>query len=134
MLKKNIEKTFELLDNSYCPYSKFRVASSVITKENKLYGGINVENSSYGLTMCAERTALYNTITNGIKKEDIDYIIIASDCTINLLPCGACLQVLSEFINKNTKIIIACCDKQINKNIIKKEYIFKDLLPNAFNL
>ena len=51
----NINKTLELLDKSYCPYSKFRVASSVITKDNKFFPGVNIENVSYGLTMCAER-------------------------------------------------------------------------------
>lgn len=129
-----IKKTFNLLKNSYCPYSKFCVACSVITKENKFYGGVNVENSSYGLTICAERSAISHAISNGIRKDDIDYIIIASDCTNKLIPCGACLQVLNEFISKDTKIIIACYDKKINKNIIKTEYIFKDLLPNAFDL
>lgn len=124
-MEQNIKKTFKLLENSYSPYSRFRVASSIITKDNKFFGGVNVENISFGLTICAERSAIFNTITNGIKKEDIDYVIIVSDCTDNLFPCGACLQVLSEFIKKDTRIIICSKDKI-------QQYIFKDLLPNIF--
>lgn len=123
--ENNINKTLELLDKSYCPYSKFRVASSVITKDNQFFPGVNVENASYGLTMCAERNAIFNAITNGIKKEDISYLIVVSDCTNNLIPCGACLQVLTEFINENTKILICS-----NNNI--KEYKLSDFLPYIF--
>ena len=124
-MEQNIKKTYKLLENSYSPYSKFRVASSIITKDNKFFGGVNVENISFGLTICAERSAIFNTITSGIKKEEIDYVIIVSDCTDNLFPCGACLQVLAEFIKKDTKIIICSKDKI-------QQYIFKDLLPNIF--
>jgi cytidine deaminase len=133
-ISNNIEKTFKLLDNSYSPYSNFRVASSIITKQNTFYGGVNIENASYSLTACAERSAICNAFSNGLQKEDIDYIIIVSDCTKKLLPCGACLQVFSEFINKDTIIIIACFDKSKNNKFIRNDYKFKDLLPNVFNL
>ena len=69
-----------------------------------------------------------------MKKEDIDYIIIVSDCTKKLLPCGACLQVFSEFINEETKIIIVCSDKSKDTKLIRNDYAFKDLLPNVFHL
>ena len=72
--ENNLKKTFELLKNSYSPYSNFKVASSVITKDNKFFGGVNIENASYGLTMCAERSAIFNAISNGIKKEEIDLL------------------------------------------------------------
>ena len=124
-LQDNIKKTVELLKNSYSPYSNFRVASSIITKNNDFFPGVNVENSSYGLTVCAERNAIFNAISNGIKKEDIDYIIVTSDCSDNLIPCGACLQVLSEFINDKTKIIIVSNNKV-------KEYFLTDFLPHIF--
>ena len=132
-IERNIEKTFELLENSHSPYSNFRVASSVITKENHFYGGVNIENISYGLTMCAERCAIYNAITNGIDIKEIDYIIIVTNCTDKLFPCGACLQVLSEFLNKNTKIIISSYDKK-NRKKNRNEFLFKELLQNVFHI
>lgn len=125
--ENNLKKTFELLKNSYSPYSNFKVASSVVTKDNKFFGGVNVENASYGLTMCAERSAIFNAISNGIKKEDIDYLILVSNNDNKLIPCGACLQVLSEFLDSNTDIII-----KENDNI--KIYKLKNFLPFSFKL
>lgn len=126
-IENNLKKTFELLKNSYSPYSNFKVASSVVTKDNKFFGGVNVENASYGLTMCAERSAIFNAISNGIKKEDIDYLILVSNNDNKLIPCGACLQVLSEFLDSNTDIII-----KENDNI--KIYKLKNFLPFSFKL
>tara|TARA_E500000178_G_scaffold348984_2_gene405056 strand:+ start:325 stop:723 length:399 start_codon:yes stop_codon:yes gene_type:complete len=125
--ENNLKKTFELLKNSYSPYSNFKVASSVVTKDNKFFGGVNVENASYGLTMCAERSAIFNAISNGIKKEDIDYLILVSTNDNKLIPCGACLQVLSEFLDSNTDIII-----KENDNI--RIYKLKNFLPYSFKL
>ena len=127
-IKININKTFDLLNNSYSPYSKFKVASAVVTKKNNFYGGVNVENISYGLTMCAERSAIFNMITNLEDDDKIDYVIIVSNCTNKLFPCGACLQVFSEFLNKDTKIIISCSDKKINY------FKLQDFLPNIFKI
>lgn len=125
--ENNLKKTFELLKNSYSPYSNFKVASSVITKDNKFFGGVNIENASYGLTMCAERSAIFNAISNGIKKEEIDYLILVSNSSNKLVPCGACLQVLSEFLDSNTDIII-----KENDNI--RIYKLKEFLPFSFKL
>ena len=130
-ISDNIKKTFTILDNSYSPYSKFRVGCSIITKNNDIYSGVNIENASFGLTMCAERSAIFNYLSNGMNKEDIDYIIIASDCTDKLTPCGACLQVFSEFLDKDTKIIISSSKNGNNLNI--KQYIFSDFMPNIFD-
>lgn len=125
--ENNLVKTMGLIKNSYSPYSNFKVASSVITKDNRFFGGVNVENASYGLTMCAERTAIFNAISNGIKKENIDYLILVSDSKQKLFPCGACLQVLSEFLDEDTDVII-----QNNNNI--SVYKLKNLLPFSFEL
>ena len=125
--ENNLKKTFELLKNSYSPYSNFKVASSVITKDNQFFGGVNVENSSYGLTMCAERNAIFNAISNGIKKENIDYLILVSESKKKIFPCGACLQVLSEFLGEDTDVII-----QENNNI--SIYKLKSLIPFSFKL
>lgn len=125
--ENNLIKTLGLLKNSYSPYSNFKVASSVITKDNQFFGGVNVENSSYGLTMCAERNAIFNAISNGIKKENIDYLILVSESKKKIFPCGACLQVLSEFLGEDTDVII-----QENNNI--SIYKLKSLIPFSFKL
>tara|TARA_B100001057_G_scaffold262054_1_gene262284 strand:- start:9 stop:425 length:417 start_codon:yes stop_codon:yes gene_type:complete len=132
MIDNYIEKAFDLLDFSYCPYSKFRVGCLIVTKDNRIYNGVNIENASYGLTMCAERCAVFNALSNGVLKEDIDYVIIVSNSTNKLIPCGGCLQVFSEFLNMNTRIIIQSFDKSKNSEMVKREYLFKDLLPNIF--
>ena len=133
-LNLNINKTFELLKNSYSPYSKFRVACSIITKNNCFFGGVNIENSSYGLTICAEKSAMSSYISNGQDLNNIDYIIIVSDCIEKITPCGSCLQFLGEFIKNNNKIITASYDKNINENFNISEYCIYDLLPKLFKL
>lgn len=125
-MKRNIIKTFGLLKYSYSPYSNFRVACSIILKDNTYIGGVNVENKSYGLTICAERNAMTSLISQKYDYKNIDYIIITSDTTDNIIPCGACLQFLSEFIKPETKIVT------IGNNNDIKEFKLKDLLPKAF--
>jgi cytidine deaminase len=131
-VKENIDNTFELLDRSYSPYSNICVACSIITNNKQCYGGINIENASYGLTMCAERCAIYNAISNGLDTTEIDYIIIVTDCIDNLYPCGACLQVFSEFLRGNTKIFISSFNKQNSNTFTTSQFIFNELLPKAF--
>ena len=114
-MDKNIIKTFNLLKNSYSPYSKFRVACSIIMKDNTFIKGVNVENKSYGLTICAERNAMTSLISQGYNYKDIDYVIVVSDTADKIIPCGACLQFLNEFINNNTTIITVGKNKKIIK-------------------
>lgn len=90
-------------EKSYSPYSKFRVGAALITKSGKIYSGCNVENSSYGLTICAERNAIFNAIANG--ERDFIAIAITSDDKNLITPCGACCQVLSEF-NPKMKLFL----------------------------
>lgn len=82
-------------ENSYSPYSKFRVGCCLLTSEGKYYMGTNVENISYGLTICAERCAVCNAVINGEKK--IKVAVVTSDMEYVVTPCGACRQVLIEF-------------------------------------
>lgn len=112
----------ELLKNSYSPYSKFKVAAIVITKEGKIFKGINIENASYGLTVCAERVAIFKAVSEGYK--DLEKIYIYADKN-PCYPCGACLQVMAEF-NKDIEIIIFDRDKMIKKRL-------KNLLTNPYN-
>lgn len=114
-------------NNAYVPYSKFRVGASLITKNGTLYYGCNVENSSYGLTNCAERTALFKAISEGVKKDDIVAFLIIGDTKDPINPCGACRQVMSELLNKDTIVYLTNLKKEV------KEVKVNDLLPFAFD-
>jgi cytidine deaminase len=81
--------------HSYAPYSNITVSAGVYCPSGTLYTGVNVENSSYGLTMCAERVAMYNALTAG--ERTFDMMVVYSPQIDNITPCGACLQVISEF-------------------------------------
>ena len=82
-------------ENSYSPYSKFKVGAALLTKSGKVYGGTNVENASYGVTNCAERTAIFKAVSEG--EREFDAIAIVADSDGPCTPCGACRQVLAEF-------------------------------------
>ena len=107
--------------NTYSPYSKFPVGAAVLSKDGNIFCGTNVENASYGLTICAERSAICNAISHGIK--DILAIAIYSK-KIGVGPCGACRQFILEF-GESIDVIF----KSGNKLVVKK---IKDLIPNGF--
>lgn len=103
ILIKMIEVAKKYQRNSYSPYSRYPVGASVIGASGKIYGGCNVENVSFGLSMCAERTAIFNAVSAGERK-------IKAVCIVarNAKPCGACRQVIIEFAEKDCDII--CVD------------------------
>lgn len=119
----------EALENSYSIYSEFKVGAALLSSDGKVYLGCNIENASYSATVCAERTAFFKAISEG--KRDFSAIAIvggkngdySSPCT----PCGACLQVMSEFCNDDFKIILQNGEKI-------SELTLKELLPNSFKL
>ncbi len=125
-LERLIEKTKEILSNSYAPYSRIHVAAAILTQNNEVFTGVNVENSSYGLTVCAERVAIFNAITNGARA--FKALAIVTDFHEPLLPCGACLQVLAEFVDDIP--IISC--STISNSCIKTT--LKELMPRPFRL
>lgn len=122
------EKLLNLLNNSYSPYSKFRVAAIVVMKDGKEFYGVNVENASYGASICAERSAIVSAISNGYKKENFDslYIMCGDSNTISTC-CFLCRQVISEFFSKEA--LIECFDKDGNY----KKFLVKDLCPYPFD-
>lgn len=126
-LEKGIKIALDAMKNSYAPYSNIKVGACVITKNNNFYSGCNVENSSYGLTMCAERSAIFNAVVNG-EREPIA-IVIASNME-DITPCGSCLQVMSEF-SPDGGLMIYICNL---KGEIKSCYSLCDLLPVRFIL
>lgn len=125
--KKLLEFAEKARDNAYVPYSNFRVGAAVLTKDNKVYTGCNIECASFGGTNCAERTALFKAISEGSK--DIEKIAIASsnsEKNENTFPCGICRQVIIEF-GKDIKIVTGYSKGDIY------ECSISDLLPNSFS-
>ena len=118
-----LEYARQISKNSYSPYSKFKVGAAVLCEDNKVFCGTNVENVSYGISMCAERTAIFTAVSNGCK--DIKAVAIYSEKG-NVTPCGACRQVILEF--SKTADVIYNTDK--NKFKIVK---ISNLLPKSFN-
>lgn len=97
------KKARDAANNSYSPYSKFRVGAAILCKDGSVFTGTNVENRSFGLTICAERSALTSAISAG--KTEFEAVVIATpDADYPVSPCGACRQVLSEFLDKDAEI------------------------------
>ncbi|MBD3218492.1 MAG: cytidine deaminase [candidate division Zixibacteria bacterium] len=123
--EKALEKAKAAMENSYSPYSKFRVGAAIISTDDRIFAATNVENRSYGLTVCAERAAIFSAVAKGVRK--IKYLALVSDSEKCITPCGACLQVISEFAN-DLKI------ESVNKNGQKETFTLKQLLPRSFKL
>ncbi|MBS4174855.1 cytidine deaminase [Bacillus sp. FJAT-49736] len=100
-----VEQAIEAMQKAYVPYSSFKVGAALLTDDNKLYHGCNIENASYGLTNCAERTAIFKAVSEGDKQ--FKAIAIVGDTEGPVSPCGACRQVIAEFCDANTKVILA---------------------------
>ena len=122
-----MEKAKEVSKNSYSPYSNFPVGACVLGESGRTYVGTNVENASYGGTVCAERNAIFNAITNGEKK--IKAVAIYSQKMKRCAPCGFCRQVMSEFRSKDgVDIIIEAEDGGIEVHTLD------ELIPMSFSL
>jgi len=91
---------------AYCPYSKFRVGAAVLTGDREIIGGCNVENASYGLSICAERVAIFRAVATG--HPEIRALVLYTPTAKPVTPCGACRQVLAEFGGDAT--VICICD------------------------
>ncbi len=109
---------------SYSPYSKFKVGAALLTKKGLIFKGCNVENASYGGTICAERTAVFKAVSEGYT--EFSKIAIAESNEGDCTPCGFCRQVLSEF-SKDGSILVIC---KINGDLV--EMPLKELLPYSF--
>jgi cytidine deaminase len=94
-LKALIAAAIEAREQAWAPYSEFQVGAALLTSDGEQFSGANVENSSYGMTVCAERIAIFKAVTAG--KRDFEMIVIATDTGEPTPPCGACLQVMHEF-------------------------------------
>ncbi len=124
----NIEEARKAQKKAYVPYSKFKVGAAILLKNGKYIHGANIENGSYGLTSCAERNALFSLISQGYDVNDIVEITIIGDSKKPISPCGACRQVMSELLPKNTPIYLT---NQLGES---KTTSIKELLPYGFDL
>lgn len=120
-----IKTAREVQKNAYSPYSKFKVGAVLLTKENKVFSGVNVENASFGLTVCAERIAVFKAVSEG--EREFAALVIVGSGEDYIYPCGACLQVIAEF-SPEIKIIAA------NEKDEYQEFALRELLPQFFCL
>jgi len=119
-----LELAIEARKNSYSPYSNFPIGAALLCKNGEIYTGTNVENVSYGLTNCAERTAIFKAVSEGVR--EFDTMVVVADTERPIPPCGACRQVILEF-GEDIQLVLA------NLKGDYQEYQIKDLLPGAFN-
>lgn len=119
-----VEKAIEARSKAYVPYSEFQVGAAIITGDDQVYLGCNIENASFGLTNCAERTAIFKAVSEGQK--EIKAIAVVGDTKGPISPCGACRQVIAEFATEDTKIYLA------NLNGVVKETTISEILPGYF--
>lgn len=123
--KKLIELAKEAQEKAYTPYSKFSVGAALMTEEGDIFTGCNIENISYGLTNCGERTAIFKMISEKGQKAKIKVLAVTTKADIACTPCGACRQVIQEFSTPNTVVIYKG----------EKEYVARSidqLLPGVF--
>ena len=116
----------ELLNNSYAPYSNFRVSAVVVMKDGTSFNGVNVENAAYGSSICAERSAILAAISNGYKKNDFDKLYVMCDSPKISSSCFICRQMINEFFDKEAEIVFYSNDGE------KETYLVKDLCPYPF--
>ena len=121
--KTLVHKAVEAKANALPPYSNFKVGAALLTTDGDVYPGCNIENSTYGLTMCAERTAIFKAISEGKRK--FKAIAIASDSPDYITPCGACRQIIYDLCGE---IDIICTNENQDYKIFKTS----ELLPLAF--
>ncbi|MDY5058521.1 MAG: cytidine deaminase [Bacilli bacterium] len=120
------ESLKRLLKNSYSPYSGFRVASICLMKDGKSFGGVNVENASYGATICAERVAITSAIASGYTKGDFSKLYVMCDSSRIASSCFICRQVINEFFDKDCEVILYSNDGE------KEIYTVRELCPYPF--
>jgi len=129
MLNKDLyKKAVEYYNLAYAPYSKFHVGAVIEFEDGSTIGGCNVENASYGLSICAERAAIFNAIASNKDLKKVKEMVVVANTKKPVSPCGACRQVLKEFLDKKVKIYIT------NLNEEYLEFDIDTLLPYSFDL
>jgi len=111
---------------AYTPYSNFKVGAALLTRDGKVFHGCNVENASYGLCNCAERTAFFSAVAQGYKPGDFDRLVVVGETDNPIAPCGACRQVTLELGGNQLPVVLANLKGDI------RETTAAELLPEAF--
>ncbi|MFH2205104.1 MAG: cytidine deaminase [Elusimicrobiota bacterium] len=125
--RKLIETAKRARRKAYCPYSRYAIGSAVLTESGQIFSGANVENASYGLSLCGERVAIFNAISRGAKW-------LKAICVVgrSARPCGACRQVMLEFSSKETDLICVDLKTETGRDSITVTKMFKSL-PHSFD-
>lgn len=121
------EKLIKLLENSYSPYSHFRVAAIAVMKDGKEFNGVNVENASYGASICAERSAILSAISNGYKRYDFEKMYVMCDSHKIGMSCFQCRMVISEMFETDKEIIAMNIDGE------EEIHTVEELCPYPFS-
>ncbi|HFI0633358.1 TPA: cytidine deaminase [Streptococcus suis] len=119
-----IDLAVENSRHAYVPYSHFPVSAVLVAKDGQVFTGVNIENASFGLTNCAERTAIFKAVSEGV--HDFSEIVIYGETEKPISPCGACRQVMAEFFEQNLKVTLVAKDKST------VEMTVGELLPYSF--
>ncbi len=126
IFEKALLAALEVRKNAYAPYSNFAVGAAIVTNDGTIFAGVNVENSSFGATNCAERTALFSAVTAGHR--DFEAIFIASSLNGKaVFPCGICRQVLADF-NPEMRVILV--NSETKK--VEQDLLLSDIFPGVF--
>ena len=125
-LESAFKKALEAQKNAYAPYSNYKVGACIIGQSGESFIGCNIENASYGGTVCAERVAIFNAVSSG-KAQKLKAIVLVTQNSKAAAPCGFCRQVLSEFVSADFPIYLA------NQSEIQKKTTLGELLPMAFS-
>ncbi|HEM4129315.1 TPA: cytidine deaminase [Streptococcus suis] len=121
---KLIDLVVENSRHAYVPYSHFPVSAVLVAKDDQIFTGVNIENASFGLTNCAERTAIFKAVSEGVL--DFSEIVIYGETEKPISPCGACRQVMAEFFEQDLKVTLVAKDKST------VEMTVGELLPYSF--
>jgi cytidine deaminase len=123
--KQLMEEANKARSFAYVPYSKFQVGAALLAKNGKVFHGCNIENASYGMTNCAERTALFKAYSEGVTQ--FDSLVVVADTDGPVSPCGACRQVISELCDPEMEVILTNLKGDVQRTLVK------ELLPGAFS-
>lgn len=124
-----VEAARRVAGNAYCPYSQFPVGAAVITHDGDIYAGCNVENASFGLACCAERSALFAAVAAGVRRQHIAAMAIYTPGPKSYTSCGACRQVINELVPAEAPVLSTCDDPEQQRSLRAC-----DLLPDPFAL
>ncbi|GIN96322.1 cytidine deaminase [Siminovitchia terrae] len=125
MKEQLMKEAVRAKEKAYAPYSNFPVGAALLTKDGTIYHGCNIENASYGLTNCAERTVIFKALSEGDKA--FEMLVVTANTDRPVPPCGACRQVIAEHCSQDMKVILT------NSKGDVQEFTVGDLLPFAFS-